>query len=73
MELVAACLVALVSLIGGLICLLRWARTGRRFLLLTGLLLTIVVPGIVFACAILIANNGTWPQPVYGPGPTSVP
>ena len=64
---VVVAVLGLVSLAAGIFCLIRFMRTRRRALLVVGLLLTFVAPGILF-CLIV----GYWVPAaliVYGPPP----
>lgn len=52
--LLAAGVLVLVSFGFGVFCLIRYARTRKKSLLLTGLLLTLILPGLI-SCLALIA------------------
>jgi len=79
---VAAIILGLVSLGSGIYCIVRYARSRKVVMLIVGLILTFIVPGI-FVCVVLgafIPNTlivyGTPPSPtmiVYGPPPGPIP
>jgi len=64
----AAVLLSLASFGAGVYCLVRYAKTRKAVLLIVGLILTFLLPGIclVFALVVFIPSTTI----VYGPPPT---
>ena len=60
-------ILGLFSFIGGAFCLVRFARTRKRPYLITGLLLTLIVPGVFFCFVVGVGIPST--MIVYGPPP----
>jgi hypothetical protein len=59
-------IISLASLGGGIYCLVRYARTRRRWLLVAGVALTFILPGICITLMLGVAPDTTV---VYGPPP----
>jgi len=76
-----AVILALVSLGGGIFCIVRYAKTRKVVWLIVGLVLTFVVPGLlvcvalgVFIPSIMVVYGPPPPTNiVYGPPPGSIP
>jgi len=62
-----ALVLALASLAAGIYCLVRYAKTRKVALLITGLVLTFVLPGICLVLALVSFIPST--TIVYGPPP----
>jgi hypothetical protein len=78
--LVGAIVLGLASMAGGIVCIVRYARTRKVPWLIVGLLLTLIVPGLVVCGALVFWIPTTMmaygPPPtmmVYGPPPTLNP
>ncbi len=79
LVIIVAVLLSLASMGGGVYCIVRYAKTRKVVLLIVGLILTLVLPGL-FLCAVLgiyipsaMIVYGPPPPPtniVYGPPPT---
>jgi hypothetical protein len=63
-------LMGLISLIGGIVCLISYAKTRKTALLVVGLLLTFIVPGIAFCIILAIWIPST--MVVYAPPPPDI-
>jgi Mn2+/Fe2+ NRAMP family transporter len=66
-------LLGVVFLVAGIVCLVLYARKRSKALLVVGLLLSLVVPGLAFCC--LLALLARWiPDPfvVYAPPPPTI-
>jgi hypothetical protein len=61
----------LTSLAAGIFCLVRFMRTRNRVLLVVGLLLTFVAPGVLFCLAVALWAPAA--TVVYGPAPGPAP
>jgi hypothetical protein len=62
---ILAILCSLISLVAGIICIVRYFRTRKTALLIIGLVLTLIVPGILLCIAITVGIPATFM--VYGP------
>jgi hypothetical protein len=62
---IAAILLFLASLAGGIVCIVRYIRTKKIAFLIVGLLLTLVVPGLLLCAALAVWIPST--MIVYGP------
>ena len=63
----AAVILALVSLGCGIFCIVRYAKTRKVVWLIVGLVLTLIVPGLLFCLALGVFIPST--MVVYGPPP----
>jgi hypothetical protein len=68
---IIAILCFLASLAGGIVCIVRYVRTRKVAMLILGLVLTLVVPGICLCIALAVAIPGT--LMAYGPPPEYLP
>jgi hypothetical protein len=68
---VIALLLALVSLVGGIFCLVLYAKTRRIVYLIVGLALTFILPGLIFCLALGVFIPST--MVAYGPPPDYIP
>jgi hypothetical protein len=66
-----AILLGLISMAGGIVCIVRYARTRKVVWLIVGLLLTLLVPGLLICAAIVLWIPST--MVAYGPAPTYIP
>lgn len=67
-------LLAVVLLVAGIVCLVLYARRRNKALLVVGLVLTLVVPGLAFCCLLsFLARLIPDPFVVYAPPPTIAP
>jgi hypothetical protein len=66
-----AIILSLVSLAGGIFCIVRYVKTKKIALLIVGLLLTFILPGICL-CLVLVSFIPS-PMIVYGPPPSITP
>lgn len=67
--LLVAIIVSAVSFAGGLYCMVRYARTRRVGLLVVGLLLMFILPGLLLLLALGVMRP--LPMGTYGPPPTT--
>lgn len=58
---------AIASLVGGIICLVKYAKTKNKLMLILGIVLTFVVPGILLYSAVRFTLMDT--IVLYGPAP----
>jgi hypothetical protein len=77
---VLAVILSLISLAGGIFCIVRYAKTRKIAFLIIGLILTFIIPGLcLFATLVVYIPSATvvyGPPPtmiVYGPPPTMMP
>ena len=63
----AAAILGLASLGGGIFCIVRYAKTRKAVWLIVGLVLTFIVPGLLFCVALGVFIPST--IIVYGPPP----
>ena len=63
----AAAILGLASLGGGIFCIVRYAKTRKMVWLIVGLVLTFIVPGLLFCVALGVFIPST--IIVYGPPP----
>ncbi|MFH2103936.1 MAG: hypothetical protein ABIJ39_11345 [Chloroflexota bacterium] len=68
---IGLCILGLLSLVGGVICLVKYARTRKVTWLVAGLLLTFLVPGLACLCALAVFYPSI--MVVYGPPPEMMP
>jgi hypothetical protein len=68
---VVIAVLSLASLAAGIFCITRYMRTRKRVLLVVGLLLTFVAPGILFC--LVVALWAPAATVVYGPAPGPAP
>lgn len=68
---VIAVILSLVSLAGGIYCIVRYGKTRKIVFLIVGLLLTFILPGLFIWAALAVFIPST--MVVYGPPPTSMP
>lgn len=67
-------LLAVILLAVGIVCLVLYARRRNKALLVIGLVLTLIVPGLAFCCLLsLLARLIPDPFVVYAPPPTIAP
>lgn len=64
-------IVSLVAFACGVLCIVRFARNRRAGLLVGGLLLMLVVPGLILIVA--LGHFNPWSFGTYGPPPTTMP
>jgi len=62
-------LVTFILLLIGVDCLIRFFRTRERKYLITGLLLTLIIPGCLFCAWVVYSLPGIWIM--YGPPPSN--
>lgn len=65
-----AVILSLVSLAGGIICIIRYAKTRKIAFLIAGLILTFILPGLCLVAALVLFIPST--MIVYGPPPTQM-
>ena len=66
-----AVILSLVSLAGGIFCIVRYVKTRKIVFLIVGLLLTFILPGLFICAALVVFIPST--MVVYGPPPTIMP
>lgn len=66
-----AVILSLVSLAGGIYCIVRYGKTRKIAFLIVGLLLTLILPGLFIWAALAVFIPST--MVVYGPPPPSRP
>ena len=69
--LVIAIILSLISLAGGIFCIVRYAKTRKIAFLIVGLILTFILPGICLCLALVFFIPST--MIVYGPPPSITP
>lgn len=65
-----AVIVSLISLAGGIFCIIRYAQTRKIVFLILGLILTFIIPGLCLVVALVGFIPST--MVVYGPPPTQM-
>jgi hypothetical protein len=60
-------LAILAAFIGGIVCLVKYARTRKIGFLIAGLVLTLIIPGCICLALVLLLVPST--MVVYGPPP----
>ena len=63
-----AVILSLVSLAGGIFCIVRFAKTRKIAYLIVGLILTFIIPGLCLFATLAVSIPST--MVVYGPPPT---
>ena len=63
-----AVILSLVSLAGGIFCIVRFAKTRKIAYLIVGLILTFIIPGLCLFATLVVSIPST--TVVYGPPPT---
>lgn len=66
-----AVVLSLISLAGGIFCIIRYVKTRKIAFLIVGLILTFILPGL-FLCAFLMVFIPST-MVVYGPPPNIMP
>jgi len=66
-----AVILSLISLGGGIFCIVRYVKTRKIVFLIVGLILTFILPGICLCLALVVFIPST--MVVYGPPPSITP